>query len=616
MNLTDFAHDFFQGIEEEWAEKGGLTEHIFVERMRQYLSENGVIANDESAFWLKSQLGMKVNAYSYDEEENRLALFVAEYEHPTEKIGTISRTDVVKSFKRVVKFFEYAATRNLKDSIDEAYGEAHDLATLIEQQHKTLKHLDIFLLTNSIYKSNELVELAVKGVEDVTYQIWDIERVFQLVNELQGIEAITIDFEEQIGETFSMIKVPSVPGMDTPFECYLGYIPGTLLAKAYKQWGQRLIERNVRSYLQARGKVNKGIKETLQKKKDMFIAYNNGISTTAEDAVLTPVSEGSNLYTVDTLSGWQIVNGGQTTASLYHAWDSGINIDDVYIQAKLTVLKTSDEYVSRDLISRISQYANTQNKISFSDLGANDPIHVSLEHFSRTIWAPDVYGRKSEKKWYYERARGQYLVDMNRQPTKTKKNQFAAQNPKEQVVTKTQLAKYYMAWEQFPHTVGKGNEYNFSAFMDYLTKDSEITIDADFFKQAIARAMLFNTCDKLVAKMDLPGYKANVVAYTLAMTAYAAGDRIDLLSIWNNQRVNETIQDLLQKVAEITWEFISNPPSVGTNISQWCKKEECWNAFKKTYGIRIEEIATSLHLEHQVINSFTASGETAASSET
>ncbi|WP_141504386.1 AIPR family protein [Paenibacillus luteus] len=590
MSLQEFTHQFYQNINEDLKISSDSAEEAFVKRMCSDLSEFNVTHDVQHSFWQKVSSGIKVNAYSYNDDDSKLSLFIAVHEMPYSVQKTISKTEIEKGVKRAIKFYEQCATGKIKDFIEESNGDVCDLATIIEQNSTTLQ-LEIFLLTNCIYKANQTIDLKVKGVQDISIQIWDIERLYQLSNEMEEAStSFTINISEDFEEKVSLLKVPKQHAAN-PLEVFIGYVSGMLLAKAYDKFGQRLIERNVRSFLQAKGAVNKGIKATLQDNKGLFISYNNGISTTAENADFEVVGEGmSELHNLKSMKGWQIVNGGQTTASLHHAWKLGIDISGVYVQMKLSVLKTSDEGMVNELISSISQYANTQNKISLSDLGANNSVHIHLEQLSRNVWAPEPTGRKSECAWYYERARGQYLVDYNRQKTKAQKDKFKKQFPKEKVISKTQLSKYFMAWEQKPHIVSKGAETNFAEFMSYVKK-SKCAIDAQFYKEAVAKGIIFNETDRIVQKMNLPGYKANVVAYTIALlSTNDNSNHISLIETWNKQEVSPAARYYLEKTAELVWKFISNPSAQGTNISQWCKREECWLEMKLRCSLPILEM--------------------------
>lgn len=581
MKLEDFIAIFSEEIDNQ-SENTSNSEQFFVEKMGEYLSENGIITDIELSFGQKLAQGLKVNAYSYHEEQETLSIFIAEYDR-YKFAKTISKTNVEKTLRRVVKYYSKSIS-GMKNEMEET-AEDYPLAQLIFQQHgKTIKSVEFFLVTNYLYKANERIILPeLRGVK-ANYHIWDIERLYQLINENQGLDNIEINFEVKFGKTFELLKVPNTE--NAHFDCYMGFIPADLLAMSYEIWGERLVERNVRSFLQARGNVNRGIRDTLRKNKEMFVAYNNGVSTVADDAVLELVSESSNLFKVKEFKGWQIVNGGQTTASVFHALKDGIDLSDVFIQLKLTVVQS--DIGMYNMTAKISEYANTQNKISMSDLKANHPSLINLEAISRTTWIPSNDGTKSNSKWFFERARGQYLVEVNRQTTLAKKKAFQKENPKNKVLNKTNIAKYYMSWNQCPHVVSKGGETNFEAFISLLDEKG-IVVDSVFFKETVAKGILFNTCDKIIKDLDLPGYKANIITYTISMLSCIYKKKMDFVGIWEQQSVSLELQNNLRLIASYTWNHITNPPIVGTNVTQWCKRKECWERFVNEHYLEIEQ---------------------------
>ncbi|MBR0622217.1 AIPR family protein [Bacillus pumilus] len=588
MKLEDFIAVFSEEIDNQ-SENTSNSEQFFVEKMGEYLSENGIITDIELSFGQKLGQGLKVNAYSYHEEQETLSIFIAEYNRY--KFGkTISKTNVEKTLRRVVKYYSKSIS-GMKNEMEET-AEDYPLAQLIFQQHgKTIKSVEFFLVTNYLYKANERIILPeLRGVK-ANYHIWDIERLYQLINENQGLDNIEINFEVKFGKTFELLKVPN--NENAHFDCYMGFIPADLLAMSYEMWGERLVERNVRSFLQARGNVNRGIRDTLRKNKEMFVAYNNGVSTVADDAVLELVSEDSNLFKVKEFKGWQIVNGGQTTASVFHALKEGIDLSDVFIQLKLTVVQS--DIGMYNMTAKISEYANTQNKISMSDLKANHPSLINLEAISRTTWIPSNVGTKSNSKWFFERARGQYLVEVNRQTTLAKKKAFQKENPKNKVLSKTNIAKYYMSWNQCPHIVSKGGETNFEAFISLLDEKG-IVVDSVFFKEIVAKGILFNTCDKIIKELDLPGYKANIITYTISMLSCIYKRKMDFVEIWEQQSVSLELQNNLRLIATYTWNHITNPPIAGTNVTQWCKRKECWERFVDEHYLEIEKYIRSSSL--------------------
>lgn len=588
MKLEDFIALFSEEIDNQ-SENTSNSEQFFVEKMGEYLSENGIITDIELSFGQKLGQGLKVNAYSYHEEQETLSIFIAEYDRY--KFGkTISKTNVEKTLRKVVKYYSKSIS-GMKNEMEET-AEDYPLAQLIFQKHgKTIKSVEFFLVTNYLYKANERIILPkLRGVK-TNYHIWDIERLYQLIDENQGLDNIEINFELKFGKSFELLKVPN--NENAHFDCYIGFIPADLLAMSYEMWGERLVERNVRSFLQARGNVNRGIRDTLRKNKEMFVAYNNGVSTVADDAVLELVSEDSNLFKVKEFKGWQIVNGGQTTASVFHALKEGIDLSDVFIQLKLTVVQS--DVGMYNMTAKISEYANTQNKISMSDLKANHPSLINLEAISRTTWIPSNDGTKSNSKWFFERARGQYLVEVNRQTTLAKKKAFQKENPKNKVLSKTNIAKYYMSWNQCPHIVSKGGETNFDAFISLLDEKG-IVVDSVFFKETVAKGILFNTCDKIIKELDLPGYKANIITYTISMLSCIYKKKMDFAEIWEQQSVSLELQNNLRLIATYAWNHITNPPIDGTNVTQWCKRKECWERFVDEHYLKIEKYIRSSSL--------------------
>lgn len=95
--------------------------------------------------------------------------------------------------------------------------------------------------------------------------------------------------------------------------------------------------------MQAIGKVNKGIKVSLANEPQMFMAYNNGISTIAESIAVDEGRSSGDIVNITEITGWQIVNGGQTTASIYNAYKAKLPLEQVNVQIKLSVIKQKIE---------------------------------------------------------------------------------------------------------------------------------------------------------------------------------------------------------------------------------------------------------------------------------
>lgn len=594
----EFLLDFMEELEEK-AIKTGSYQVPFLEKMISFMDR----PDDPEILippYKDTGKNIAVNAYSFDDENHVLDLFVADYnfEQNEEDLLSINMTAVAEIANRAKRFVTNA--KSLLQTIDHSL-EAYDLAKVIDEEIDSLNEINIFVVTNMYYASNKPVEVTIPGIETVNVQVWDIDRVQQLITSEQAIETDYIDFERDYGETFEMMFVPDPSSGVKEFDCYVGYISAELLAKAYDEWGQKLVERNVRSFLQARGGTNKGIRDTLKDpfQRKMFVAYNNGISTVARTGDFEPVKDGVNQYKIKGLSGWQIVNGGQTTASIHKAYKDGISLKDVYVQAKLTILQVN-EFVSKDqhlledeMISRISQYANTQNKINKSDLLANTRFMSDMEKFSRNIWIPAKDGRRPESKWYFERARGQYMVDINRRKRGKEQTDFKKQYPKDKVLTKVDLAKYFMSWEGYPHVSSKGGEEAFKKFMDlnksFWSGSTQDKITLSVYQKLIARAIINQRVKEIVDEMKLRGYKANVIYYTVAMLHHIYSEQIDLVGVWEEQSLSEKWDDIIRIIADKTLSYLKE--SAGErNVTQWAKQEACWIQFKETCSQELKNL--------------------------
>ncbi len=334
----------------------------------------------------------------------------------------------------------------------------------------------------------------------------------------------------------------------------------------------------MRSFLQDKPKVNKGIRTTILEEPHRFLAYNNGISATAERVTVKQPSNG--LHILHWARDFQIVNGGQTTASIYHAFKKDqADLSKLVVQVKLTVL--NDPKKIDVFVPLISRYANTQNPVKPADFSANHPYHIALEELSRTTWAPPASGTERQTRWYYERARGSYLDEKGRQGTPGKIKAFESLNPLRQKFTKTDLAKFENTWNQHPHLVSTGAEKNFIKFTQLFVEKGHPTVDADYFQRLVAKAILFKRAEKIVSEQNFGGFRANIVTYTLAWLSHHTAQRINLEKIWKDQDISKNLADSIQIVSGHANAHIVNPPTHRRNPGEWSKHIDCWTTFQE-----------------------------------
>ena len=366
------------------------------------------------------------------------------------------------------------------------------------------------------------------------------------------------------------------------YDAYLAIIPGEFLASIYKKFNSRLLEDNVRSFLNFRGGVNKGIRGTILNEKNNFFAFNNGISATAESIEVKFVpGEG---YFITCFNNLQIINGGQTTASLAAtSIKDKADLSGIFVQMKLTIVREHDD----DFIINVAKYANSQNKVTAADLNSNHKYYVRMEEFSRKLYTPKLPG-KAQTKWFFERSRGQYDQQMM-QLTKSKIEIFKSENPPSQKLTKTDIAKYLNSADMHPYDVAWGAEVNATKFFasmeaDWAKDDSKY--NELYFKRLVGKAILFKYIEKMISNQywyqERNGYRAQLVTYTFSKLAYEIEQmklKINYLDIWNKQEVSNQFDDDIVNIAKICFDCFYDPSI--PNVSTYCKKKECWDVIKK-----------------------------------
>lgn len=546
-----------------------------------YLTEAGetFVSDCTLVDFKKDGENMKLDGYAFNEYFRSLTLIVSKYQGKS-KPEKVKKTEIDKLLKKVLKFYKTCGTDSF-EALEES-SDGYQAYEFIKKHKQDIETVKIILLTND-ETVQYIPEDTRNGKVSISYDVWDIERLYQSVLGGQAVERqLVVKLKKKYSTSLPLIKVK---GENDIYDCYIGVISGNLLARIYESEGQELIQKNVRSFLQATGKVNKGIKVSLANEPQMFMAYNNGISTVADSIVVENDLNDGDVVNITEITGWQIVNGGQTTASIYNAYKSKLPLDQVNVQIKLSVIKQKDQ--AEDIIHNISKYANSQNKINMSDFNANDTYHVKMERLSRSTPIPVIKG-KSTDYWFYERARGQYLVELNRQPTTAAKREFKNRCPKKRCISKTVAAKCVMAYQGYPYIVSKGLETNFVFFSDKVSNGEFSEPSEQSYIEIISRVILFNSCDEVIKNLKFGGFKAQQDYYTVALIGKYHSDLINPQEIWNNQTINAETKILIEKLALFVWNHFQNPTVSGVNIGQWCKKEECWDLLQKRYEAKIQ----------------------------
>lgn len=574
-HMRQFNEELIEEVREYRENEKCSTEDAFTSVFSSYVIDAGesFLNNCNVLSYRKEYEKAKINAYVYDEYFQTLTLVVSVFENRTE-ISKMGKVDINRNVKQATKFYRMCKSGYFNDLEETDPG--YIIAEYINDYERGIENIRVLLLTNKetvpeISESIKIDKIAVK------FDVWDLERICQSLYQNKSHEDLVIRFQNKYNNPLKMIKVKQETNV---YDCYIGVISGQCLAEIYRDEGQKLIEKNVRSFLQATGKINQGIKKTLIEEPEMFMTYNNGISTTAKSIVIDEEKSDDDFVVIKEIVDWQIVNGGQTTASIHNALQTGVDISQVNVQIKLTVIREQSK--TEEMVGFISKYANSQNKINMSDFSANDPYHIEMARLSEKIYVPSENG-KSTLRWYYERARGQYMVDVNRQPTPAAKKKFKEVSPKSMCISKTVAAKCMMAWMRYPNVVSKGLETNFIEFSAMIKNGEVPEPSQESYISMISKVILFKECDKLVAKQNFGGYKAQINYYVIALLAEFHSNEVDDLDIWKRQSISPELSIRIEKLILKVWNHFMNPEVVGINITQWCKKEDCWKLLKTRY---------------------------------
>ena len=601
MDVHDFHKDFLEEVKATAATEGAGSNAAFVSTATSYLINSDVLSDFTPAFYFgtgKNNRRIRVDGYVFDEFDLTFTLVIADYSGDEER-EVINRSAAITQFDRLLYFLEEALGSKLYREIEPSTPAA-DLVEQLRFQRDRIRKFRLILITDG-FMSNRISEIESKDFNGIPVecQIWDIDRIFRVCFSDLGRQDIEIDFKAYTdGQGIPCLEASNTNTED--YSSYLCIIPGKVLADIYDAYGSQLLEGNVRSFLSTKVAVNKKIRETILRFPQNFFAYNNGVSATAMDLQFESTDKGRFIvYAKD----FQIINGGQTTASLSNArYKDNADLSQVYVQMKLTEVD-SDADKSSELIRNISRSSNSQNKVSDADFFATHPFHVRMEQISRRLFAPATGGAQYETKWFYERARGQYL-QAQMHMTKSQKDKFAAQNPKKQVITKTDFAKYRNSWAGIPQVVSKGAQTNFMKFAEIIDENwskSDTVFNDKFFKDSVALAILFKHTEWVVSHQPWfeQGYRANIVTYSIALLhrlilQQFKGQDLDLQLIWGRQQVPDIITNELVLITKYVFDTITDPSRGTINVTQWCKRDACWDSIKKCKLILSQDVSRVL----------------------
>lgn len=194
--------------------------------------------------------------------------------------------------------------------------------------------------------------VSVYGVSEINSQIKELIERAKTVNEYK----IEIDYPHNVLQ----YETDNVSGI-------MVNMSSESLVRMYDKFkDEGLFDLNIRKYIKNKT-VDEGIKETLDKERDNFWFYNNGLTIACSEYVL----DGNKVKLYD----FSIVNGGQTTNRIGNY--KGSNNGKFYLPCKIISIKNNDQ----KLYSKIAEATNSQKPINPRDLKSNSPEMKMLQRW-------------------------------------------------------------------------------------------------------------------------------------------------------------------------------------------------------------------------------------------
>ena len=547
-----------------------------------------------------------IDGYAIDETDGSCCIFIVDYHGPNEE-DAIRSEDVSSAFKKIRFFVEESIKYELFREIQNL--SAMEFSRDLYYDNAKITRYRFYLLTDAYnrQRAKTIKDETING-RTVELNVWDITRLFDLVCSQRQKESVEIQFAD-----FGITGIPCVKAVDhvnvvadidvspvpekedddsTPeniitYSSYLAVVPGEVLNQLYLDYGSKLLEGNVRSFLSAKGKVNRSIQNTIKNYPEMFFAYNNGIAATATQVEVAQTPAGLVITYIKDL---QIVNGGQTTASIANTLLTAkrgeiVDLSKIAVPMKLSVLEHS---MSERIIPKISEYSNSQNKVEASDFFSNHPFHIRMEEYSRKTATPARGGNQFQQYWFYERARGQYNQGKMKFATRASElKKYTDRYPENQVITMLDLAKYMELYACRPDVVSKGKQKTLQRFAEEIKstwEKGDTQYNELYFKRVVAMAIIYKRADEIIKQSawyrENRSYKANVIAYTISIIFNYIQKKykkyeLDFKRIWNDQDIYEELEEQITILQDEVHNFITGPRST-ENVTEWCKKELCW----------------------------------------
>jgi hypothetical protein len=599
MKIQEFINYRKELLDSSKDEEGFVQQTQLLSQILPLMVDAKLIDSEDwnDSYFLNTAENLKLNGYTVNESSERLQLFIVDESSidltlSDKDLKVSAKSHYDNQFKRVIKFLNKA----IKGYLNEDVQDADPIRPLLSQLSSEIGAeqfdvIEIFLVSATATTENRGTIPQPKRIEFedenilvgftrnrirvnkeilIIKKLVDLNFLYDVLISQGNREQLVIDFESLFDYKIEVIKAAE----EENFESYLCVLPAQILSDLYKRYSSRLLEKNVRSFLQFKG-ANKGIRETIRLSPEKFIAFNNGITITSTAKEIE--SKNGKMF-IKSLTDFQIVNGGQTTASIYFTQKDGFSIDKVKIMAKINVALDVTEEGLDSLISDISRYSNSQTKVSNVDLSSRSPQLNKIKALSESIITP------SGRKWFFEKSRGEFNTKLR--IAGSNKGRVEKEYPKNYRFSKEQLGKYFTAWSDQPYVVKKGGEKVFRYFLEEITGELRgrkvVNINRNFYEELISKIILFTQLEKTYGqgKQSMGQIRSAVVPYAISILyiytdGAKEGKKFNLSNIWKKEKLEDDLIAFFKALMELMNGLIKKY-SESDDYGEYSKNRKLW----------------------------------------
>lgn len=292
-----------------------------------------------------------------------VTLFQAKYKHDLETNSNFPATAVTLVCSAVRNLFDPHKTVEMNPALAAKVAE---IRSLIADAY--IPRIKVVLCNNGKAWDNtaqkEIDEIRSEFNSQVEFHHFNHASIVRILSKAKTVDASLTLQGKIIAEDQDFLRV------------LIGRIHVRELVGLYRQYGDLLLQRNIRRYLGLNdNRVNQAISETLlSDKAENFYCYNNGLTIVCDKFGYNAFQQTDHIVSLKNL---QIVNGGQTCRTIYETLKNKAEneIPNAFVMVRVYEIDDNRE----DFVRAITYATNSQNPVDLRDLHSNDAIQKRLE---------------------------------------------------------------------------------------------------------------------------------------------------------------------------------------------------------------------------------------------